>query len=151
MTTVSLEGAQLPLLIVHTKAFEPRASPVTPDAGFVGVNTVAGPEITVHNPVPTAGVFPASVAAESHTVWSSPAFEVVGTPLRVMMTVSLEGGQLPLLMDHTNVFVPTVNPVTPDVGLAGAATTALPDITDHVPVPRVGMFPASVDTESQTF
>ena len=68
IVTVSLDEAHVPLLIVHTNLFAPITRPVTPDNGFPGVVTTALPVITVHNPLPAVGVFPASVAVEEHAV-----------------------------------------------------------------------------------
>jgi hypothetical protein len=59
---------QEPLLIVHTNVFVPTDNPVTPDVGEPGVVTVADPAITVHAPVPTVGVLPASVALAAQTI-----------------------------------------------------------------------------------
>ena len=69
---------------------------------------------------------------------------------RVIVTVSLDGRQTPLLIVHTNVFAPTLSPVTPDVGLFGVVTVELPAITVHVPVPTVGVFPARVAVVEHT-
>ena len=69
----SVEGAQVPFEIVHRKVFTPIVKPVTPEVGEVGVVIVALPEITVHIPVPTSGLFPASVEEETQMVWSGPA------------------------------------------------------------------------------
>ena len=60
--TSSVDGAQTPFEIVQRKVFTPTLKPVTPDVGEAGVVTVAPPTMTVHAPVPTIGVFPASVA-----------------------------------------------------------------------------------------
>jgi len=62
----------------------------------------------------------------------------------MMVTVSLEAGQTPLLIVQTNVFDPTESAVTPDVGFAGVVTDAVPAMTVHVPDPTVGTLPASV-------
>ena len=48
--------------MVHTKVLVPTLNPVIPEVGEVGVVSVAEPTTTVHKPVPTVGVFPASVA-----------------------------------------------------------------------------------------
>jgi len=60
----------------------------------------------------------------------------------VIVTVSFDGGHEPLLIVHTNVFAPTVSPVTSDVGLAGNVTEAPPAMTVHEPEPMAGEFPA---------
>ena len=68
IVTVSFVDRHVPLLIVQTNVFAPTDNPVTPDVGSTGVVTVAVPAITVHAPVPTDGVLPASVAVVEHTV-----------------------------------------------------------------------------------
>src|SRR5436309_157646 len=150
MVTVSRDGEQTPLLIVQTNVLAPVDKPVTPEVGEPGVVTVALPAITVHTPLPTVDVFPARVAVAEQTVWSGPAFDVVGDSSRVIVTVSLEAGQTPLLMVQTKVFAPRLNPVTPEVGSVGVVTLALPAITDHSPVPIDGALPASVAVVAQT-
>jgi hypothetical protein len=67
MTTVSFDGAHVPLLIVHSNLFTPTPSPVTPDVGEEGVVTAPPPESTAQLPVPEVGVFPASVAEVEQT------------------------------------------------------------------------------------
>ena len=62
--------------------------------GLVGVVTVPpAPETTSQEPVPTEGVFAASVAAEAQTVWSGPALATVGLPVNVITTSSVLGAQ----------------------------------------------------------
>ena len=70
---------QVPFVIVHTKVFTPVVNPVTPLVGELGVVTVAVPAVTVHSPVPTVGVFAASVAVAEQIVWSAPAAATVGS------------------------------------------------------------------------
>ena len=53
------------------------------------------------------------------------------------------GVQVPFVVVHTNVLTPVVKPVTPDVGLLGVVTVAVPAVTVHAPVPTVGAFAAS--------
>src|SRR5437867_12844731 len=100
MVTVSRDGEQTPLLIVQTNVFAPVDKPVTPEVGEPGVVTVALPAITVHTPLPTEGVLPARVAVAEQTVWSDPAFDVVGDSSRVIVTVSLDGGPTAFLVVH---------------------------------------------------
>ena len=53
MVMSSVDGGQVPLLIVHLRVAEaPTTIPVTPEVGEVGVVTVAVPDITLHTPVP---------------------------------------------------------------------------------------------------
>ena len=50
-----------------------------------------------------------------------------------------------MLIVHVKVaLVPAVIPVTPDVAEAGVVIVADPLVTDHAPVPVVGVFPAKV-------
>ena len=145
--TESTEVGQEPLEIVHVKVVEaPAISPVTPDAGKAGEVIVAVPETTVHNPVPTAGVLPASVVVVIlHRFWSGPALAVVGSWSTVMMTESTEPGHEPLDNVHVKVAdAPTISPVTPDAGEAGVVIVAVPEMTAQIPVPTTGVLPASV-------
>ena len=61
-----------------------------------------------------------------------------------MVIASALGGQVPLVIVHTNVFTPVVKPVTPEVGLVGVVTAPAPAVTVHIPVPTVGALAASV-------
>ena len=63
----------------------------------------------------------------------------------VIITSSVEGVQGALEIVQRSVAVPgTASPVTPDVGEVGVVMVAVPETTDHVPVPTVGVFPANV-------
>ena len=134
----------------QTKLLAPTDNPVTPDVGELGVVTVALPAMTVHAPVPTAAVFPASVAVVEQTCWSGPAFDVVGEASLVTMTVSFDAAQVPFEIVQTKLFAPTDSPVTPEVGELGVVTVALPAMTVHAPVPTAGVFPPSVAIVEQT-
>ena len=62
ITTSSLDAVHGELDIVQRNVDDsPIVKPVTPDVRKVGLVTCAVPEITVHKPVPTVGLFPASV------------------------------------------------------------------------------------------
>ena len=64
-TTVDDDGGQVPLVIVQVNvALVPAAIPVTPELYKVGEVIVAVPLVTVHNPDPTVGLFPAKVNDE---------------------------------------------------------------------------------------
>ena len=67
-----------------------------------------------------------------------------------MITSSSEAAQGALLMVQRKVAEPTTNPVTPEVGLDGVVTVAVPEITDQLPVPLVGVLPASVAVVAHT-
>ena len=144
MVIASVLGGQVPLVIVQTNVFTPVVNPVTPDVGLVGVVTTPVPAVTVHAPVPTVGALAAKVAVAEHIVWSGPALDTVGNWSTLMVIASVLGGQVPLVIVHTNVFTPVVKPVTPDVGLVGVVTVAVPAVTVHAPVPTVGVFAAKV-------
>ncbi len=60
--TVEVDGEQTPLLIVHWSTLEPNPTEVNPLLAKVGVVIVTEPDTKLQLPVPTAGIFPASVA-----------------------------------------------------------------------------------------
>ena len=69
----------------------------------------------------------------------------MGEALTEITTSSVEAAHIPLEMVHRKVDEPPiVNPVTPEVAKPGVVTTAVPAITDHVPLPVPGTFPAKV-------
>jgi len=67
MVISSVDGVQTPLEVVHRNVLTPVLKPVTPEVGEEGVVTTPVPAITVQVPVPTAGVFPASVEVVAQT------------------------------------------------------------------------------------
>jgi len=67
MVISSVDEVHGPFEMVQRKVLAPTLKPVTPEVGEEGVVTTPVPAITVHVPVPTAGVFPASVAVVAHT------------------------------------------------------------------------------------
>ena len=69
----------------------------------------------------------------------------VGIGFTVMITSSKEEVHGALEIVHLSVAdEPTTNPVTPEVGEDVVVTVAVPEITDHNPVPEAGEFPANV-------
>src|ERR1035437_4007677 len=149
MLTVLIDGAQVPLEIVQCRVeVAPMVKPVTPELNAAGVVTTAVPAVTVHKPVPLTGLLPARVATVTlQRFWSTPALETVGVAATVMLTVLIEGAQVPLEMVHCRVEVaPMVKPVTPELNAAGVVTTAVPAVTVHNPVPLTGLLPARVAT-----
>lgn len=75
---------------------------------------------------------------------------MVGKSVRVIVISSLEGGQMPFEIVHRKVFIPTLNPVTLEVGEAGEVIVALPVTTTHVPVPTIAVFPERIALVLQT-
>jgi len=145
MLIVEVLDPQAPDAIDHCKTFNPAASPVTEVVSRVGVVIVPLPEITDHVPVPTKAVLPASkvVGVLIHIDWLGPAFESVGTLSTCMLNVDVLE-QTPLAIVHWRTFVPKANPVKVDAGLLGLVTVPPPTITDHVPIPVMGILPANV-------
>ena len=68
----------------------------------------------------------------------------------MIVTVSLDDGHVPFVIVHTNVFTPSVKPVTPEVGELDVVTVALPAMTVHAPVPTDGVLPANVAIVAHT-
>jgi hypothetical protein len=69
---------------------------------------------------------------------------MLGPPVFVIVTVELDGAHGELEIVHINTFVPTPNPVIPDVGDEGDVIVPVPLISVQRPAPIVGMFPANV-------
>lgn len=100
--TSSVEAPHGGLLIVHLKVYVEPAVPVNVLVGLFGEAMVPPvPDIMLHVPVPTAGVFPANVApVNPHiepSVWSGPAFAAVGFCSNFILTSShddVHGGLL---------------------------------------------------------
>ena len=68
-----------------------------------------------------------------------------GQEVVVIITSSVEGVQGGLEIVHRKVAVPgTAKPVTPEVGEEGVVMVAVPETTDHTPVPTVGVLAAKV-------
>lgn len=100
IATVDIDAGHTPLLIVQRNTFTPTPNAVIPLFGKVGEVIVPAPDIKVQLPVPTAGVLPFNVATVAQIVWFAPAFDMVGFASRVIATVDVDGGQLPLLIVH---------------------------------------------------
>ena len=67
------------------------------------------------------------------------------------MTVLEEEAQTPLDIVHTNVFVPVIKLVTPELLRVGVVTLEPPAITVHKPLPIIGLFPFNVNVEAHKF
>jgi hypothetical protein len=78
-----------------------------------------------------------------------PAFAGLGGAFTVIVTVSFEGWQTPLLTVQTNLFVPNDKLVTPEFGCEELLIVPPPAITLQLPFPTAGLFAASVYTEAQ--
>ena len=103
--TVEFVLGQLPLLMAHCKVtLVPATTPVTVLLYKVGAVMVATPLVIVHNPVPGAGLFPASVnTLLLHWLCGTPATATGGVCVSVKTTSSKEPAQLPLLTVQRNV------------------------------------------------
>ena len=77
--------------------------------------------------------------------------EIPGDWSRTIIIVSFDGGQTPLEMVHTKLFVPVPMPFTGESGFAGEAITAVPEMSDHTAVPVTGTLPAREVVATQIF
>ena len=74
---------------------------------------------------------------------SAPAFAGVGNINGIIIS-SVESAHEPLSCHRKVVAEPAFKPDTPEAGAAGVVIVAVPETTDHNPVPMTGTFPASV-------
>lgn len=144
-----VEFGQVPFEVVHTNEFTPVDNPVTGEVFNVGVVTVDVPVSTDQTPVPIAGIFEFKVELDAQIVKSLPALEGVGLESTKTETVLVEAGQTPFTTDHSKILFPSANPVTPDEFKVGVVTEEPPEITDHVPIPTIGVLALSVPVEEQ--
>ena len=112
-----------------------------------------GTETMDHAPVPTPGLFAASVAGKDsgQMFWSGPALEVVGVAKRVITTWSLVEAQGELVMVHWKVLAPTPRPVMPVVAELRLVIVPAPLTRVHTPVPGEAELAAMVAEVEQTF
>jgi len=105
---------------------------------------LAVPDTTDQVPTPLVGVFPANtvVGLEIHKVWFGPATAILAAGSTWMVIVELVVEQVPAAtIIHCNTLLPTPRPVTADVADNELVILAVPDTTDQVPTPLVGVFP----------
>ena len=139
---VEVEAAQGGFEIVHAKTFVPNPAPVTEVVGESEFVIVPLPEINVHTPIPTVGVFAAIVVVldEIQSVWLLPAFAIVGTSSTTIAIVADEEAQGAFEIVHSKIFVPKAKPVIVVFGKVGFVMVPLPEINVHCPIPTVGVF-----------
>ena len=68
----------------------------------------------------------------------------VGAAVLVMITLSAEGAQVPLLIVQRNVLAPIPRPVTVLVGLVGVVIVPVPLTKVQTPLPLTAVLPANV-------
>ncbi len=145
---VELVLEQVPADVIdHSKMFEPKERFVTVLFAANELVKIPVPVITDQVPVPVVGVLAANVAfgLEIQTVWLLPALAMLlaGSTIIVIVEEVLE--QVPAdVIDHCKTFVPSVKPLTVELGLVDVVITPPPVNTLQVPVPVVGVLAANV-------
>jgi hypothetical protein len=132
-------------VIDHCNMLVPSVRPVTVVLAEVELVTTPPPVKTDHVPVPVVGVFAARVAfgLEIQTVWLDPALAMLGAGSTVIVIVLVVDEQVPeLVILHSKTFVPKLKFVTVEFGASELLKMPVPDITDQVPTPVVGVFAA---------
>ena len=135
-------GAQGAFEMVHSKIFVPNPKPVTEVVGESEFVMVPLPEINVHTPIPTVGVFAVIIVVldEIQSVWLLPVFAIDGTSFTIIDIVDELGAQGAFEIVQTKTFVPNPNPVILVLGEFGLIIVPLPEISVHNPVPTAGEF-----------
>ena len=147
--------------MVHTNVLVPVDRPVTVVVGLAESANTPLPACTVHNPVPTVGVFAAMVTVRMQgKLWSGPATLVV-TVVRVMVTSEVDALHVVPMEVQRKTLAPNPRPVTDEVGELGETMVPAPDTRVHVPVlttnelvpvlnvpPVVSVLPAKVVVEA---
>ncbi len=148
MVMVELVLEQVPAdVIVHSKIFVPSVKPVTVVLGLVEFVITPPPVNTLHVPVPVVGVFAAKVAfgLDIQTVWFGPALAILVAGSTMMVIVLDVDEHVPAeVIVHSKILVPNERLVTVLFAAKLLVKIPVPDNTDHVPTPVVGVFAASV-------
>jgi hypothetical protein len=79
-----------------------------------------------------------------HILVFDPALDTVGKSSTSILIVLVVGGHTPFDILHSKTFIPNPNPVIVELGLVGLVIIPLPLISDQVPIPIAGEFPANV-------
>ena len=147
VNTTSSVDVQVPLVVVQRSvALVPTGMPVTVEVAEDGVVIVAVPLTTLHTPVPTLALLPASVKAPLLQLTRSvPAAATVAAAWFVSSTSSVEV-HVPLVVVHRKVtLLPAVTPVTVVVADAAVVIVAEPLTILQAPVPVVAAVAAMVN------
>ena len=141
--TVSIDGGQTPFEIVQASKVVPMGTLLNVVFGLLGAAILPDPERIDHCPVPVVAMLAFNVVVESHITMSGPANAGVGNASRVITTVSLLGGQTPLVIDQTKVLTP--GPIAVRLVLGPAGVTMVPDPPKRYqsPVPTTGALPVT--------
>jgi len=141
MVTVLTLLAQVPLDTVQVKIFAPTAKPLTVVVAEFELLKVKPAPVQV--PVPTVGTVAPKVAVVKQSVWLLPALDTEGLASLLIVTLLVEGVQLPLDIVQVKTFAPTVKPVTPEAGEVGFVIVA-PDVVVHIPEPTRAALPPKI-------
>lgn len=151
IVTSDVEEGQGALLMDHVRIVTPGEIFVRPVFLKSGFANVPDPETLTHNPVPAVGALPAkkveAVPVVAQSVWFGPAFEMLGVLVPTILITSVVATQGAFEIVQRKSLLPTLKPVTPEVGLVGVVTVAVPVTTVQSPVPAVGVFAAKVAPE----
>jgi hypothetical protein len=81
---------------------------------------------------------------EAQSVWFEPALAIEGAAIVVTVTFDTEVAQGKFEIDQVKTVVPAVNPVNVEFGERELVIVPGPEIFTHLPIPAVGVLPASV-------
>jgi hypothetical protein len=138
--------AQAPLTSCHSKTLSPNPNPVTSLFCKFGSLNKPLPEIIDQLARPIVGLF-ADKTVEGELIqsdWFDPAMDVPGKSKTERVKVEIGETQTPLIIVQPTTVFPKVNPVSKVVGEVDAVTAPLPESTDQLPTPVIGVFPNNV-------
>lgn len=146
IVTSETDGVHGLLEMVHRNMFTPTGMLVMVVLGRSELVIIPPPETRDQVPIPTVAVL-ADIVTDPvlmQMVWLDPALAVDGKGLTTMVTLDVEGGHTPLVIDHLNTLFPTGKPVIVVVGDNEFVMVPPPEINDHVPTPTVAVLAAMV-------
>ena len=151
MVTSSEVAGQVPLAGIFQRYTDcPKSNPFTKVVGIFSSEKVPLPFTTSQNPVRAPTVFPSNLTVSKQMARSSPALAGSGGCCRVMVSSSIDGGQLPLVTVQRKTVGPIPKFETEISAFVESEICALPLTKIQFPKPITGGSADSVAVETHT-
>ena len=146
--TWSVEGWHIPFVISHTKIFSPISKLVTKDT-LLDSSSMLALLFVVQIPSPITGLEALIVSTSSQVSVLSHVYAIVGSNCLIIITWSVAGGQVPLIISQTKIFSPPSKFIAEVLLLYWFVNVAFPMVV-HCPVPTTAWFASKLILSAQS-